>query len=409
MGVVYRASLLIDGTDRDPILNTGFEVEDGRFLRVGGASVRDGIPLDGVTVLPGLIDAHSHMGILSMRDHGSEPPAVLAAHMFRNAELALMGGHTTVRDVGGADGALRQAIDLDLIAGPRLLPSGPLICQTGGHGDLRKRYVEHHHTPGYPGLSQFSLPADGTEGVRRAVRVAFARGATQIKVVVSGGIVSHSDRLEDTQFSLDELRVAVEEARARDTYVTGHAFNLASIRLAIDAGLRCIEHGSFLDEETADRMAAEGVALVPTLTAIALIRDRAAEWGISANAFDRLALVDQANREAVRLAYAAGVDVGSGSDLIGVEQSVRGMEIGLKAELIGPMAAVVSATSVNARILGLGEVVGSIEAGKRADFIAVDGNPLDEPTLFRDLSRIVLVVKDGRVMKDDWNLTEGKL
>jgi imidazolonepropionase-like amidohydrolase len=402
MTTVVRGATLIDGTGSDP-LAADILLDDGRIREVEPRLEPDAtatvIEADGLTVLPGLIDAHSHFGVVDLGGTGT-PVAVIAARIFNNCALAIEAGFTTVRDCGGVDGGLVQAIDMGLIAGPRLYPSGPILCQTGGHGDFRAPFMDHSHGASVPGLVQTSMVCDGPEEVRVAARTALRRGATQVKVCVSGGVVSLSDRLEDTQFTVEELRAAVEEAEARETYVTAHAHNVRGIHNGLAAGVRCFEHGSFLDAETATALAEAGAWLVPTLAVARLMNDEWQSWGLSADVLPRIALVEDAMTRAVKLAYDAGVLLGSGSDLIGPIQNRRGLELVLKAKILGPMAAIVSATSSNARILGASDRLGTVERGKVADLIAVDGDPLTDPEVFDDPDRVVLVVRDGVVLKD---------
>lgn len=242
------------------------------------------------------------------------------------------------------------------------------------------------------------MVCDGPDEIRLAARTAFRRGATQLKMCASGGVISLTDSLTDTQFTVEELRVAVIEAAARDTYVTTHTHNAAAIRNGLAAGVACFEHGTFLDEATADAMAAAGAALVPTLSVHALMPDRWREWGIPEKALTRLAGVTEASARAIRLAYDAGVRVGSGSDLLGPGQADRGLELALKAEILDPMAAIVSATSTNADVLGR-EDLGVLAPGRTADIIAVDFDPLARPELWADPDRVVLVIKNGVVVK----------
>jgi len=411
MTLVLDGGRLIDGSGRDPAERSRVVVEGNRIAAVGTAAPPSGVEpprgaavleLDGLTVLPGLIDLHTHMGIVTVGDLASLPLAVVAAQLFRNAELCLLSGHTTAREVAGADGGLRQAIDQGLLPGPRLFPSGPLLSQSGGHGDLAPPFLphEHRHQSGIPGLVQPHATCDGPDEVRVAARTAFRHGATQLKVCVSGGVVSLTDRMEDAQFTVEELRAAVEEAQARDTYVTAHAHNVRGILNGLEAGVPCFEHGTFLDEPTAARMAAAGAALVPTLAVTRIFVEEAEAWGIPASILPRMAGVGEAMADAVKIAADAGVTVGSGTDLLGPEQNRRGLELVLKAEILGPMAAIVSATATNARILRREADLGTVEAGKLADVIAVDGDPLDDPGVFDDPDRVVLVVKDGQVVKD---------
>lgn len=406
MALVLRGGTLIDGSGGEPVSDAVVVIEEERISRVGQRAQfpapSEVLECDGLTLLPGLIDAHSHLGITTVESVERVPPAVAAARIFGNCELALDAGFTTVRDVAGIDGGVAQAVEAGLVRGPRILPSGPLLSQTGGHGDHGPSFLDAHHYAyqGVPGLVQTNVTCDGPDQVRLAARRAFRHGATQIKVCVSGGAVSFTDRLEDAQFSVPELRAAVEEAEARGTYVTAHAHNVRGIANGIEAGVTCFEHGTFLDEATAQRLAEARADLVPTFAVLRLMARRWREWGVPEAALPRLAGVEDAMAASMKLAIAAGVRVGSGSDILGPRQEHRGLELVIKSELLGPMAAVTSATSTNAAILRLEKRVGRVAEGLLADVIAVDGDPLGEPSLFDDPDRVVLVIKAGQVAKD---------
>jgi imidazolonepropionase-like amidohydrolase len=394
---------LIDGT--------GVEPDRGRIIHIDGAVIAsvstteapvpdaDTLDLSGLTVLPGLIDAHAHHGIVEVHDADRTPLAVIATRIVANLARTLDAGFTSTREMGGLDGGFAQAVAAGLVPGPRLFPSGPLLCTTAGHGDLAPNFLPHptHSHDRIPGLVQNGHPVDGPDAMRKAARDAFRHGATQLKLCISGGVVSHTDRMEDVQFSLEEMRAAVEEARDRHTYVAAHAHNVDAIRRGLEAGVHSFEHGTFLDAETAAMMAAAGAVLVPTLTIARLWRIDAS--AVPAESRDRVASLEAGMSNSVQLAKEHGITMGSGSDLIGPEQTGRGMEIGLKADLIGAMDALVSATATNARILRRDDL-GTIEAGKQADIIAVDGDPLDDPWLLADPDRIVLVIQAGRIVKD---------
>jgi imidazolonepropionase-like amidohydrolase len=255
-----------------------------------------------------------------------------------------------------------------------------------------------------PGLVNGKAVCDGPDAVRLAARRAFRRGATQIKLMATGGVVSLTDELTDTQLTVEEMRAAVAEAEARNTYVTVHAHNCGGIRNGIAAGVRCVEHGTYLDEETTALMARHGVALVPTFTVVDVMPGHWREWGLPESVVPRLVDVDRAMANALALARAHGVEVGSGSDLLGGEQNRRGRELVIRARLEDSMRAIVSATSANARILRREDSIGSVGPGKVADLIAIEGDPLSDPELFDQPDRVVLVIKAGRVVKDSGRL-----
>jgi imidazolonepropionase-like amidohydrolase len=401
--LVLRGASLIDGTGAGPVREAVVVVEGERIAQVGGQPP-GGPELDvaGLTILPGLIDAHAHVTLVDMSDLSGRrtPVAVTAARIFHVCDVALDAGFTTVRDAGGADGGLATATATGLVRGPRILPSGPILCQSGGHGDLRDPFDHHGRDDGLPGLVQASMRIDGADSARIAAREVFRRGATQLKVAVSGGVLSTTDGIEDTQLTIEELCAVVAEAQARGTYVLAHAHNVGGIRNGLVAGVRSFEHASLLDEETAHEIAAAGAYVVPTLAVLHQMEQEWQEWGIPEAVLPRLAGLEEAMGRSVKLAAAAGVPLGSGSDLLGPEQRHRGMELTLKSRLVGPMDALISATRTNAELLGREDDIGTVTEGKLADLVAVDGDPLQDPELFDQPERIVLVVQGGKVVKD---------
>jgi imidazolonepropionase-like amidohydrolase len=408
MPLLLTDATIIDGLGGDPVPRGSVMIEGDRIAALsadGAAPDTEPVDLSGLTLLPGLIDAHVHLG------YSSEMRAMLnmeisiaerAADIFRNLRQTLEAGFTAVRDCGGIDHGIMRAIGRGLVPGPRIWASASPLVQTGGHGHLGSPFLPPDATFHFRvrGLTAVGRLADGCDEVRKAARECFRQGASFLKMVVTGGVVSLTDSLSDTQFTVPEIATAVAEARARNTYVTVHAHNVAGIINAINGGVECVEHGTGIDEKTAAMMAANKVSLVPTLAIAQDLVENFDRQGLPPQIRDRVGDTMRGMSDGLLAAREAGVLVGSGSDLIGPDQSRRGLEIALKARLIGAMAAIASATSVNAQIMRAQDKIGSIEAGKFADLIAVDFDPLSEPELFDSPERVVLVVKGGKIVKD---------
>lgn len=406
--VVIEEATVVTATGAPPF-EGAVVVEDGRIADViegrrssGGGEERV-IRLGGRSLLPGLIDAHVHaaavdadIGGQGRRRYESEI-AVLAGVAL---EEMLARGFTTVRDAGGADAGFRRAIEQGVIAGPRLLVSGRPLSQTGGHGDQRS--ATDYGTGGgcEPHVGLVHAIADGPDEVRRAAREELRRGADQIKVMASGGVVSPTDRLESVQYSLDELASAVAAAEAAGTYVLAHAYTPSSIGACVAAGVRSIEHGNLLDAPTAKLMAERGTFLVPTLVTYEKLHDEGDRHGVPRESLDKLARIVDAGLESLTIAAGAGVRIASGSDLLGPMRRYQGAEVGIKARALGPMAAIVAATRTNAELLGLEREIGTIEVGKQADLVVADGDVLDHPDLLGRDGGVVLVLLKGRIVLD---------
>jgi imidazolonepropionase-like amidohydrolase len=402
--LLLHNATLIDGTGADPRPGISVAVEDGRIVRVGAAKSlkpeRDAVVIDctGRFLLPGLTDAHVHLAATENDGRVTRPLAAFALKVAAFIEATLDEGFTTVRDAGGLDPAWVAVVARGLLRGPRILPSGSFLSQTGGHGDWRLPHVDTLETS-VAGLLAGPVICDGPDEVRRAARDQLRRGATQIKVMASGGAASPTDPIEAVQFTVAELEAAVEEAAARGTYVLAHAYHAKSIANCLEAGVRSIEHGNLLDEATAARMAKEGAFLVPTLITYEVLSERGAELGLSKITHEKIKYVAASGEESVRIAMAAGVRIGSGSDLLGPPMAEKARELVLQSKVMGAMGAIVAATRTNAELFGMADRIGTVEEGKLADLIVVDGDPLSDIGVLADASRVRVVVKEGVVVK----------
>jgi len=402
--LIHNATL-IDGTGADPRDGVSILVEDDRIARIAPASglkpEREATVIDatGRFLLPGLMDAHVHFSATEADGRTSRPLAAFALRVAAFIEETLDQGFTTVRDAGGLDPAWAQVVADGILRGPRILPSGAFLSQTGGHGDWRTPHqdtIEH----GTGGLHAGFIICDGADEVRKAARDQLRRGATQIKVMASGGAASPTDPIDATQFTVEELRAAVDEARVRDTYVLAHAYHPKSIANCLEAGVRSIEHGNLLDEKTARDMASEAAFLVPTLVTYDVLSERGEQLGMAKSSVEKIRYVGASGEDSIRIAMEAGVRIGSGSDLLGEPMREKARELVLQARVMGPVGAIVAATKTNSELFGLSDRIGTVEEGKQADLILVDGDPLADIAVLADASRINVVLKDGEVVKD---------
>jgi imidazolonepropionase-like amidohydrolase len=395
--------MLIDGTGADPRPHTSVLVEHGRIAGVapaGTIAVPDGartIDCAGRTLMPGLTDAHVHFGLTAASDEDPiESHVSYVLKVVENIGIALQEGFTTVRDAGGLDPAYAVAVASGQISGPRILPSGSFLSITGGHGDHRSPWSDVV-TPSIPGLVAHTELVDGVDAVRLAARTQLRRGATQVKVFASGGVMSPTDPLDSLQFSVEEMAAAVHEATAFGKYVMAHCHTSAAMNNALDAGVRSIEHGSILDEQTARKMASQRAYLVPTLVIIELLSRMP---NLPEASRTKAAMVHGKTAGSVMIAHEAGVRIGSGSDLLGPRQRRRGGELVEKAKHFGAMGAIVSATQTNARLFRMEDRIGTLEEGKDADLILVAHDPHTDIGVLADARNVQLVVKSGVVAKD---------
>lgn len=405
---------IVDGTGAEPVENGIVVVEDGRFTAVGpAASVRlprgaRTIDAAGRSVLPGMIDCHVHATYRArdMRRHLLNTPTYNVLKSTEILRETIACGVTTARDMGGADAGFREAVAEGVLPGPRLLVSILMISQTGGHGDS---WVPAGFR--VPKRGWLADPvADGADEVRRLVRHVLMAGADFVKICATGGITSVTDHWDEPQFTVEELAAAVAEAGARRKRVAVHAEGLAGIRNALRAGVHSLEHGWFLDEECIDVMLANGVWWVPTLALVPLsIERRRKDPGWSGQ---QLAQEDRKDEEIHarmqrqaplwRDAVRRGVKVAMGTDqshrlLVGENL----VELEFMTRLLGMSAleAIAAATSKAAACIERPDL-GALQPGKTADLLIVDGDPVEDVKLLQDRSRLHLVMKDGRTVRD---------
>lgn len=405
---VVRQARLFDSVAGSMRPGTTIVVDDDRVVAVSQEDIDVGdvareIDAGGRSVLPGLIDAHVHVVATSHDLVGlaQQPPSLVTARSSHLMRDMLRRGFTTVRDAAGADRGLREAVASGLFEGPRLFIAGRPISQTGGHADMRPQGM---HTPMFcacAGIGLAGAIADGVGEVRRAVREQVRQGADQIKIMAGGGVSSPTDPIDGTQFSVEELRAAVEEAEAANLYAMAHAYSPRAVTRAVQAGVRSIEHGNLVDEATARVMKQHGAYLVPTLSTYAALAQEGQRLGWSAEMLDKLRRVHDQGLEAVRLARAEGVPVVFGTDLLGHMHDRQSGEFGLRAADIPPLELLQSATSVAARMMGQEGRIGALVPGAWADLLIVDGDPQGSlDMLARPEQGVLLIMQAGRVVVD---------
>lgn len=375
------------------------EVSDGP-ITAAEAQVIDG---GGRILMPGLIDNHCHvtMSEVNLQHLEGQPLTLMTAIASKIMAGMLMRGFTTVRDCAGADWGTAEAVERRLLVGPRLFVSGRALSQTGGHGDFRRRTQGIEPCACANALTHSTRIADGVPEVRKAARDELRKGADQIKVMVSGGVVSPNDPIDNRQYSAEELRAIVEEAQAWNTYVAAHSYTPHATRHAVECGVRTIEHGNLIDADTARLMAARGAYLVPTLVTYDAIDRRGAELGLPQVSIDKLQAVKGSGLRAIEVCLDAGVKIGFGTDLLGEMHDEQSRGLLLQGEVQSPRDVLASATIVNAEILNRPGLLGVVAEGATADLLLVDGDPLaDLSVLDGQGENISVIMKDGRTFKN---------
>ena len=406
--LILKNATIIDGTGNAPIQNGSVVVEGERIKEIlPGLPGR--IPPDATvvdcrhqTLLPGLIDAHVHVGAVEaniMDQQRRNYASLLIIRALKVLKETLDQGFTTIREAGGADPGFREAVRQGYVQGPRLFVAGYPLSQTGGHGDPRLPTEIRPPLQDLAGIA--TRVCDGVDEVRRAAREQLRTGVDHIKIMAGGGAMSPSDEIDTSQYSIEELKAAVSEAQAVGSYVMAHVYSSRSILNCTAAGVRTLEHGNLLDEQAARAIKDTGAFLVPTLVTYEVTPRLGKELGIPENNIRKMIEARERGLEALAIAHRVGVKIASGSDLLGPMQVYKGMELELKSRVLGPMGAIVATTRTNAELLRKEKDLGTIEAGKLADFILINGDPLKDMTLFQQYQeRVTLIIQGGRVYKN---------
>ena len=397
-GIALAGGTLIDGNGRDP-LQDAVVIVRGSIIQDVGKKDKVKIPADcqvvdvsGQTVMPGMIDCHVHFAAItaSLEQMLFTPPIV---RTFQSAEMikrTLHAGFTTVRDTGGLDIGFRQAVEIGLIEGPRLL-IGALIGQTGGHFD-------EYYPCGLELKLQGGEICDGVPAVQRAARRELRKDVDLLKVATTGGVASPADSPEQTEWTMEELKAIVYEATARGKVVIAHACQPQGVKNAIRAGVWSVEHGYVLDDEAIELFLETGTFLVPTLFIVKDISERGEEIGLPPAMRTKMNDLRRLNVGSFKRAAAAGVKIAVGSDII--DEGSHGKNA-CELELMvrhgfTPMQAIVAATKTASKVCRIAEKTGTLETKKFADLLVVEGNPLDDITILQDQSRLLLVMKEGK-------------
>jgi imidazolonepropionase-like amidohydrolase len=407
--LAIKGATLIDGTGAKPVKDAVVVVEDSKIVAVGkdvaiprGARVVDAA---GKTVMPGLIDSHMHfMGRKTdkfVEEEFVTPWGVSLIRTTKDAEALLDAGFTMVKDCGGEQALhLRRAIAEGTIHGPRILASGFALSQTFGHGDTHFLPVEW--VDARVSKRGHGLLCDGVEECMKAARYALREGADFIKVCTTGGVMSERDRPEHTQFTIDEIKAIVQVARYAGTFVTAHCQGTEGMHNSIIGGIKTIDHAFYPDDEAIKMAKEKDVIFVPTLSIMHQINTKGKEGGMPEWGVRKCLEAWDVTIKNIRKIHDSKAKVALGTDYIGspmLKHGTNALELQLLMEYCGfsAMDTIVSATKIGAEACGLGDKLGTIEKGKFADVIVVDGDPLKDVKILQNKENVKLVVKNGTV------------
>lgn len=400
---------IIDATGSAPI-EQGMIVVDGSELEYVGPFCKDyPLPPDakvmdmtGMWLMPGMVEAHSHLagyGSGNTLDWIITPQTIKVCQAVKDLKSLLDAGFTSVRDMGGYGCELRRAMDKGLIQGPRIFSANACISQTAGHSDIWTDFDQEFIEKNDPG----HVLADGADECRRVARHQFRKGADFIKIMTTGGIMDTATKPNLSHYSLEEIKVFVEEAERQGTYVSTHAENNDGVYYAVLGGVKSIEHGYMTDDRTLDLMVKNKCFQIPTLSVMTNML--ATSDTLQPHVRDKIKYVMEHAYESVYRAYKAGIPLAAGCDFLSCpdwcEYGQNGQELGELVKVgLSPMEAIIAATKNGADTILMGDKLGTLEQGKLADVIAVDQNPLEAIDCLKGPEHIRMVMKEGRVVKE---------
>ena len=389
----------------------------GEIREISGADLSSGshctVDAGGRTVMPGLIDNHIHVYIptLDTTALSRMPDTYIAqyANVFLNSTLDR--GFTTLRDIGGGDVGISRAIDHGLVRAPRFYYAGKIMSQTGGHGDMRPGW-EINPADELCSCGSYSTNltriVDDPFQMRKAVREELRKGSHCIKIMGSGGVASPNDPLHHTQFSEEEIRAAVDECSRQETYVSAHCHPTEAIRRCVEFGVRCIEHGTLIDSETAEYVAAQGAYIVPTFAVIQSLREEGARYGLPPASQEKVRMIYGRAMEGLEIMRNAGIKLGFGTDLLGAQHVRQCTEFAIRKQVFTPFEILHQATAMNAEILMEPERLGCVREGAFADLLVVDGNPLEDISLLeQNGAALPVIIRKGEMVKCELAAQQG--
>ncbi|MCY6383746.1 metal-dependent hydrolase family protein [Hoeflea prorocentri] len=409
-GVLLTNGQLIDGIEDQAVDGCHVYVENGVIKAVGKEALSSAaelkIDLKGKFILPGLIDCHVHVIATTVRlaENALQSDSLITAKSISILKGMLERGFTTVRDAGGADFGLQQAVEHGYIDGPRLVISGKALSQTGGHSDFRGRYDTRSSEWFATRLGALGYAVDGVENLRCAIRQQIKGGANFVKLMVNGGVASPTDPINFLGFAEDEIRAAVEEAEMAQTYVAGHLYTAEAIKRAIRCGLRSVEHATLVDDEGANLIRQYNAVAVPTLIIFEALHRHGQALGFPDEAIAKIDSVRLPGLTSLETLKKAGVTMGFGSDLLGELHDLQSEEFLLRSEVLSAQEIIRSATLDAAKVLQMEDEIGCVQIGANADLLVMDEDPLLDITALNKQGRnMPLIMKGGKFYKNMLN------